>query len=232
MCELEQDFAEISVSEYTYLYIHYILIFALCYMVFFTKNRIDFFVDVNSSATKVVRMRRLNHSKWLQPISLYSPLSPVKFTLSSQYASSFPLVSFFHGYTCALVTSLTKKRISPAINIFDKSLYEHSVSNRCRYEEVPIQPQACSLCHYLLHHWHFPRLKSWDSTSTRLLANPVLHFSVTEWCLIRVGIFTQGNQSQRKPLYFCTGAQIIPQKPYPAPALRSRFSQQAANRTA
>lgn len=45
MCELEQDFAEISVSEYTYLYIHYILIFALCYMVFFTKNRIDFFVD-------------------------------------------------------------------------------------------------------------------------------------------------------------------------------------------
>lgn len=42
MCELEQDFAEISVSEYTYLYIHYILIFALCYMVFFTKNRIDF----------------------------------------------------------------------------------------------------------------------------------------------------------------------------------------------
>ena len=37
MCELEQDFAEISVSEYTYLYIHYILIFALCYMVFFTK---------------------------------------------------------------------------------------------------------------------------------------------------------------------------------------------------
>ena len=45
MCELEQDFAEISVSEYTYLYIHYILIFALCYMVFFTKNRIVFFVD-------------------------------------------------------------------------------------------------------------------------------------------------------------------------------------------
>lgn len=44
MCELEQDFAEISVSEYTYLYIHYILIFTLCYMVFFTKNRIDFFI--------------------------------------------------------------------------------------------------------------------------------------------------------------------------------------------
>ena len=57
MCEFEQDFAEISVSEYTYLYIHYILIFALCYMVFFTKNRIGFFIK-GKSIKKVIMVLR------------------------------------------------------------------------------------------------------------------------------------------------------------------------------
>ena len=36
-----------------------------------------------------------------------------------------------------------------------------------------------------------PRLKSWDSTSTRLLAVPVLYLSVTAWCPTRRSIFTQ-----------------------------------------
>lgn len=186
----------------------------------------EFFCNQSSenAATKSFEMIAANFLVLAVISSKIHTFIPVrKFISFSVFFSRLPMCS------CHL---LDKKRISPAINIFDKSLYEHSVSNRCRYEEVPILPQACSLCHYLLHHWHFPRLKSLDSTSTRLLADPVLHFSVTEWCLIRVGIFTQGNQSQRKPLYFRTGAQIIPQKPYPVPALRSRFSQQAANRTA
>ena len=38
-----------------------------------------------------------------------------------------------------------------------------------------------------------PRLKSWDSTSTRPLADPVLRLSVTAWCPIRESIFTQGS---------------------------------------
>lgn len=38
-----------------------------------------------------------------------------------------------------------------------------------------------------------PRLKSWDSTSTRPLAVPVLRLSVTAWCPTRRSIFTQGS---------------------------------------
>ena len=38
-----------------------------------------------------------------------------------------------------------------------------------------------------------PQLKSWDSTSTRPLADLVLRLSVTAWCPIRESIFTQGS---------------------------------------
>lgn len=38
-----------------------------------------------------------------------------------------------------------------------------------------------------------PRLKSWDSTSTRPLAVPVLRLSVAAWCPTRRSIFTQGS---------------------------------------
>ena len=44
-----------------------------------------------------------------------------------------------------------------------------------------------------------PRLKSWDSTSTRPLAVPVLRLSVTAWCLIRESIFTQGSPFELIP---------------------------------
>ena len=37
-----------------------------------------------------------------------------------------------------------------------------------------------------------PRLKSWDSTSTRSLADPVLRLSVTAWCPIRESVFYAG----------------------------------------
>lgn len=38
-----------------------------------------------------------------------------------------------------------------------------------------------------------PRLKSWDSTSTRPLAVPALRLSVAAWCPTRRSIFTQGS---------------------------------------
>ena len=44
-----------------------------------------------------------------------------------------------------------------------------------------------------------PRLKSWDSTSTRPLADPVLCLSVTAWCPIRESIFTQGSPFELIP---------------------------------
>ena len=44
-----------------------------------------------------------------------------------------------------------------------------------------------------------PRLKSWDSTSTRPLADPVLRLSVTAWCPIRESIFTQGSPFELIP---------------------------------
>ena len=48
-----------------------------------------------------------------------------------------------------------------------------------------------------------PRLKSWDSTSTRSLADPVLHLSVTEWCPIRAGVITQGSPFELIPYDIC-----------------------------
>lgn len=44
-----------------------------------------------------------------------------------------------------------------------------------------------------------PRLKSWDSTSTRPLAVPVLRLSVTAWCPTRRSIFTQGSPFELIP---------------------------------